>query len=237
MPEPVGEIVPRPEVAPAASSAGGRSSPSRTSGSRPRSASRRRARSTPPSPLPGARAPRRARGRSACPASPRARSTTGAPAASASASSMSALEIGGALPRDAVEEIERDVVKPGITQIVQGAPDVVRRRPPLEHVEELRLEALRAERDPVHAGLAKQPRERRRHRLRVRLDRDLAGSGQRGEQPRELARLGERRRPAAEVHRLERLGESSRARARARRAARRRRPCPPSRPTTVTKSQ
>ena len=37
-----------------------------------------------------------------------------------------ALELGGALARDAVDEIERDVVEPGITKSVDGTPDVVR---------------------------------------------------------------------------------------------------------------
>ena len=36
------------------------------------------------------------------------------------------VEIGGALAGDPVDEIERDVVKPGITKSVDGAPDVVR---------------------------------------------------------------------------------------------------------------
>ena len=63
VPEPVAEVVPRPQVAPGPARPGppGRSSPSRTSGSRRRSASRRRARSTTPSTRPGA--PARLRGR------------------------------------------------------------------------------------------------------------------------------------------------------------------------------
>ena len=60
-----------------------------------------------------------------------------------------ALEVGGALARDPVDEIERDVVESGITKTVDGAPDGVRPRAPLERREQLRLEALRAERDAV----------------------------------------------------------------------------------------
>ncbi len=41
-----------------------------------------------------------------------------------------ALEVGGALAGDAVDEIERDVVKSGIAKSVHGAPDVVRVRLP-----------------------------------------------------------------------------------------------------------
>ena len=59
------------------------------------------------------------------------------------------LEVGGALARDAVEEIERDVVKSGITESVHRAPDVVGCCLALEHVEQLRPERLRAERDAV----------------------------------------------------------------------------------------
>ena len=47
-----------------------------------------------------------------------------------------ALEVGGALARDAVDEIERDVVESGITKTVHGATDVVGPRAPLEHVQQ-----------------------------------------------------------------------------------------------------
>jgi hypothetical protein len=36
------------------------------------------------------------------------------------------VEVGGLLPRDSVDEIQRDVVKTGITEIVEGESDVVR---------------------------------------------------------------------------------------------------------------
>jgi hypothetical protein len=45
------------------------------------------------------------------------------------------LEVGGSLARDSVDEIERDVVKSGITEMVKGAPDVVRAGAPFEHRE------------------------------------------------------------------------------------------------------
>ena len=72
-----------------------------------------------------------------------------------------ALEVGGALAGDPVDEIERDVVEPGITKKVHGTPDVVRRGAPLEHVEQVRLEALRTERDAVHCSRAQEPRRAR----------------------------------------------------------------------------
>jgi len=50
-------------------------------------------------------------------------------------------EIGGLLARDAVDEVDRDVVKTGITQSVEGAPDVVRRGNTVEDGEEPRGEA------------------------------------------------------------------------------------------------
>ena len=56
------------------------------------------------------------------------------------------VEVGGALTRDPVDEIERDVVKPGITEMMHGAPDVVRAGDALEHREQLaaRTSARRA---------------------------------------------------------------------------------------------
>ena len=116
-----------------------------------------------------------------------------------------AVEVGGALARNAVDEIERDVVESGIAKSVHGAADVVRRRLSLEHLEQVGLEALRAERDAAS----------RRSRAGARRARGVTVSGfastvtsaaarKRAQQPRQLARLGERRRPAAEEHRLER---------------------------------
>ena len=112
-------------------------------------------------------------------------------------------EIGGALAGNPVDEVERDVVKLGITKMMHGASDVVRSGNALEHAQQLRLEGLRAERDPGHAGGAQRVRELRGHRLRVRLDRHLGRRRQRLEQPHELRQRGERRRAAAEEDRLE----------------------------------
>ena len=46
-------------------------------------------------------------------------------------------EIGGALAGYPVDEIERDVVKSGIAEMMHGASDVVRLGNTLEHVEQL----------------------------------------------------------------------------------------------------
>ncbi len=59
------------------------------------------------------------------------------------------VEVGGALAGDAVDEIERDVVKTGITETVHGAPDVFRACAALEHLQEPRLERLRAKRHTI----------------------------------------------------------------------------------------
>ena len=91
------------------------------------------------------------------------------------------LQLGGGLARDAVEEIERDVVESGITKSVHGAPDVVGAGPALEHLEQMWLEALGPERDTRDAGRAKEAGQILRHRLRVRLDRHLGGSRERRE--------------------------------------------------------
>ena len=62
------------------------------------------------------------------------------------------IQVGGALAGDPVDEIERDVVKSGITKMVEGAPDGVRLGNTLEHCEQVRPEALNAQRDPVDTG-------------------------------------------------------------------------------------
>ena len=48
-------------------------------------------------------------------------------------------EVGGLLAGDPVDEIEADVVKAGITQMVERSPDVLRPGAPVENVEEARL--------------------------------------------------------------------------------------------------
>ena len=59
------------------------------------------------------------------------------------------IEVGGGLARDAVDEVERDVVNSGITENVHGPADVLRLRAPLQHGQKSRLEALRAQRHTV----------------------------------------------------------------------------------------
>ncbi len=75
---------------------------------------------------------------------------------------------------------------PAVAQRAHRPPDVVGSRAPLEHLEQVRLEALGAERDARHAVLAEERGELGRHRLRVRLDRHLVGRGQRAEEALEL---------------------------------------------------
>src|SRR5258708_29504806 len=70
-----------------------------------------------------------------------------------------ALEVGGALAGNPVDEVERDVVKTGIAQSVERASDVLRPRTALEHLEQLGGEALCAERHAADAAVAKQRRE------------------------------------------------------------------------------
>ena len=82
-------------------------------------------------------------------------------------------QIGGALAGDAVDEVERDVVESGITQMMHCVPDVVRTGNTLEHPEELGPERLGAERHTRDACGLQRPGELRRHRLWIRLDRHL----------------------------------------------------------------
>ena len=134
------------------------------------------------------------------------------------------VEVGGALARDPVDEIERDVVKSGITKSVNRAPDVVGCRTPFEHLEQRGPEGLGAERDAIDAV-------RREAEWRARASRSPGSprpsarrrAGARSRTTCEGVGLGERRRPAADEDRLHAVGEPARARARAPRRARRRR--------------
>ena len=96
-----------------------------------------------------------------------------------------ARQIGGALAGNAVQEVERNVVKRGITKMVERAPDGLGTGAPLERDEEMGPEALRSERDAVDAGPPQKRRERRRkeeslHRRTTRrrnpFSRDPQGS-------------------------------------------------------------
>ena len=93
--------------------------------------------------------------------------------------------------------------KPASRSVPTDGAHVLRPRPALERLEQVRLEALGAERDAVDAVLAQERGELRRDRLRIRLDGRLGCARQPGEQPRERGRLGEGRRAAAEEDRLD----------------------------------
>ena len=88
------------------------------------------------------------------------------------------VEIGGSLARDPVDEIERDVVEAGLAQGVYGAPHLVRRGLPLEHVEQAGLEGLCAQRHARHTVRAEKSGDVRRDRLGIGLDRDLLPRGE-----------------------------------------------------------
>src|SRR6202008_2097124 len=117
------------------------------------------------------------------------------------------LEVGGGLARNPVDEIERDVVESGITEMMHAPPDVVRTGNTLEHLEERRPERLGADRDARDAGVTQRAGELRRHGLGIRLDGDLLGRRERFEQALEIRQRGEGRRAAPEEDRLERLRE------------------------------
>ena len=119
------------------------------------------------------------------------------------------LEVGDALAGDAIDEVEREVVKAGAAQGADGSADVVRACAPLERLEQVRLEALRAERDAVDALLAEQCCQGRRERLRICLDGRLGGGRKRGEQPRERRGLREGGRAATEEDGLDLIREQT----------------------------
>src|SRR5512133_1579950 len=87
--------------------------------------------------------------------------------------------------------------------MVEGAPDVVRSGNAVEYAKQLRLEGLGAEGDAVDAVAAQELSELRRHRLRVRLDRDLRRTRERRQQAFQLAGLGEGRGDRAKEDGLE----------------------------------
>ena len=91
------------------------------------------------------------------------------------------VEVGGLLARDAVDEVQRDVVERGIAKSMHRASDVVRPGNALEHLEQPRRERLSSERDARHAAVVQERCELRRHGLRVRLNRHLCGGRQDGE--------------------------------------------------------
>ena len=114
-----------------------------------------------------------------------------------------AVEVGGALAGDPVQQVERDVVKIGITEMVERAPDSVRAGPPLEHLEQLGAEALRTERDTRHPMGAQKPGQLGRNGLRIGLDRHLRGRREPVEETGELGGRGEGGGPTSEEDRLE----------------------------------
>ena len=72
-----------------------------------------------------------------------------------------ASEVGGLLARDAIDEIERDVVNSGITQTIDGAPDVVRLGNAIERREQTWRKGLRSQRDAIDAAGSEQARPAR----------------------------------------------------------------------------
>jgi hypothetical protein len=107
------------------------------------------------------------------------------------------LEIGGALARNAVDEIERDVVETGITKSVHCPPDVVRTGNAFQRLQEVRPERLRADGDTGDAVPPEEFRQLGRDGLRVGLDGQLVDTGKRAEHTGERRRLREGRRPPA----------------------------------------
>ena len=133
-----------------------------------------------------------------------------------------ALEVVDALAGNPVDQVERDVVEAGLPQRPHRDAHVLRARAPLERLEQVRLEALRAERDAVDPVLAEQRGQAGRDGLGIGLDGRLGGWRQAREEARERGGLGDGRRAAAEEDRVD-VARAGRARARAPRAARPRR--------------
>ena len=84
------------------------------------------------------------------------------------------IEIGGGLAGNPVDEVERDVVKSGIAKMVEGPPDGVRLDNTVEDLQQVRPEALHAQRDSIHTLRAQHAGQLLRHGLGIRLDGHLA---------------------------------------------------------------
>ena len=118
-----------------------------------------------------------------------------------------AREILGALARDAVDQVERDIVEARLAERGHRAADIVGAGPTFERLEQVALKALRSERDPVDTVFAKHLGQSRRHRLRICLDGRLRGTRKGGEKPGERRGLRERGRAAAEEDRVDLVRE------------------------------
>ena len=90
------------------------------------------------------------------------------------------------------------------------APDVVGAGAALEHVEQVRTEALGPDGHAVDAGRAQQPGEPGRHRLGIRLDGDLVRGRKRIQQAAERLLARERGRAPADEDRLQRIRKDAR---------------------------
>ena len=118
-----------------------------------------------------------------------------------------ALEVGDALARDPVDQVERDVVEAGAAEGLCGGANTVGARAPLERFEQVRLEALCPERNAIDTVLEEEGGELRGDRLGVRLDRRLGGGWESGKQSCKRGGLRERRCAAAEEDGLDLVRE------------------------------
>src|SRR5262249_27299714 len=87
--------------------------------------------------------------------------------------------------------------------MVESASDGVRLGNTLEHLEQMRAEALYAQRHTIDTKTSQSPCELLCHRLGIRLDGELAGRRQRVQQALQRRGLGERRRSPSQEHRVE----------------------------------
>ena len=122
------------------------------------------------------------------------------------------------LPRRAVDQVEVDVVearRPGFAGRVERP---ARRMHPVQHRQHVRGHRLHAQRDPGEAGGAQLVEQSRRRRLRVGLGGDLGVRGQREVLADRVEHRGQpvaaqqRRRAAADEHRVDRAAPSPAAR-------------------------
>ena len=97
------------------------------------------------------------------------------------------VQLGGRLPGNAVDEIQRDVVEARLAVDGERAADIVGSRTPFERLEQVGLEGLSAQRDAGDPVLAEHRRQLGRDGLRVRLDGDLGSRRERGKDRRSAA--------------------------------------------------
>ena len=111
-------------------------------------------------------------------------------------------KVGPLLARNPEDQVEVEALDARLPKHADRSRDLLRSGPPLEDVQQVRAEALGAERHTRHATLDQHSSLGRRDRLGVALDRDLCRRREGGEQAGQVDVGQDRRRASTDEHRL-----------------------------------